>query len=95
MMTSSWRHFMLLELENPKFCKIEYRLYHPSKFHISWLSGSNFMEVSVSHHFVENYIGYQLSKFQCSMMSGANFIEGVESPYPSATMGYKSPVLIG
>ena len=46
-MTSSWRYFMLLGFENLKFCKTEYTGYHLSKFQISWLSGSNFMEVSV------------------------------------------------
>ena len=39
----------LLAFENLNlFCKTEYRL-SPSKFQISLLSGSNFMEVSVRH----------------------------------------------
>ena len=37
---------MLLGFENLKFCETEYGL-SPSKFQISWLSGSNVMEVSV------------------------------------------------
>ena len=57
---SSWRHFKLLGFENLKFVKLNIG-YHLSKFQISWLSGSNFMEVSVwpqktalwRHYFVE------------------------------------------
>ena len=36
------------DLKIPNFVKL-YIDYHPSKFQISWLSGSNFMEVSVRH----------------------------------------------
>ena len=37
---------ILLELENLKLVKLNIG-YQPSKFQMSWLSGSNFMEVSV------------------------------------------------
>ena len=37
---------MLLGFESPKFVKLCID-YHPSKFQISWLSESNFMEISV------------------------------------------------
>ena len=53
MKKTSWRHFMLLEFENLRFVKLNIG-YHPAKFQISWLSGSNFMEVSVrppKHHY--------------------------------------------
>ena len=85
--------------------------YHFSKFQISWLSGSNFMEVSVRHqilslflvmtlflaYFVEHNISYQPCKFQLSRISGSNFTEGVKNtpPSPSAAPGEKSPVLLG
>ena len=36
---------MLLEFENLKFVKLDIG-YHPCKFQITWLSESNFMEVS-------------------------------------------------
>ena len=42
-MTSSWRCFMLLWFKNTKVVKLNIG-YHLSKFQISWLSGSNFME---------------------------------------------------
>ena len=48
MLTSSWRPFMLLGFENLNFVKLNIG-YHSFKFQISWLSGSNFMEVSVRH----------------------------------------------
>ena len=44
---------MLFGLENLKFVKMAIG-YHQSKFEISWLSGSNFMDVSVrppNHHY--------------------------------------------
>ena len=83
------------------------KLNHLSKFQISWLFGSNFMEVSArppKHHydvisylstlayFVEHDIGYQPLKFQCSRMSGSNFMKGVE-PFQCYNE-IKSPVLI-
>ena len=37
---------MLLGFENPKFMKVNIS-YHPSKFQISWLSGSKFMGINV------------------------------------------------
>ena len=46
--TQWWRHFMLLGFYNLSFLKL-YIDYHLSKFQISWLSGSNFMEVSVRY----------------------------------------------
>ena len=45
MMTSSWRHFMLLRFENLTFVQLNIG-YHLCKFQ-SWLSASHFMEVSV------------------------------------------------
>ena len=50
MMTSSRRHFLLLEFENLNFFKL-YIAYHLSKFKISWLSGSNFIDVNVIPNF--------------------------------------------
>ena len=47
---------MLLGFENPKFCETLYRHYHPSKFQISWLSGSIFMEVSVRHEILSLFL---------------------------------------
>ena len=44
---------MFFGFEHLKFVKMDIG-YHPSKFEISWLSGSNFMEVSVrppKHHY--------------------------------------------
>ena len=50
MMGSSWRHFMLLGFENLKFLETLYRLLSLQVSNFFWLSGSNFMEVSVRYH---------------------------------------------
>ena len=91
------------DLKISNFVKLN-RGYHPSKFQISWSSGSNFMKVSVrpqnviSYHclsklayFVEHDIGYQPSKFQCFRKSQSNFMEGSGTPLSQCYDEIKKP----